>query len=259
MHAWRAAQIGILPYAGVDIATFELLKEHLLDVHDGAPPPYTILGAGMLSSTIAQFVSYPLALTRTRLQARRAVPRRSSSPWNPAMPAALLEPLAPAQRWLRMEREGSLGNWAGEARGCCVRACTRACIRVLAHAPPSWAAYEQSPVGRLVQAWHAPLQNAQRAACCRWPLALRDRTAILFLYFFSTVQVTHQSRHTSQSCSRAGGSAAAGSGAALQLRAGPGVLRAARQVHGHGGRPGEDRGERGLPWPLQGAAWVPYG
>ena len=63
-------QIGILPYAGVDIATFELLKEHMLDVYDGSPPPYCILGAGMLSSTVAQFVSYPLALTRTRLQAR---------------------------------------------------------------------------------------------------------------------------------------------------------------------------------------------
>jgi hypothetical protein len=88
VRARRAAQIGILPYAGVDIATFELLKEHLLDVHDGAPPPYTILGAGMLSSTIAQFVSYPLALTRTRLQARRAAPRRFSLPQNPAMPAA---------------------------------------------------------------------------------------------------------------------------------------------------------------------------
>ncbi len=54
----------------MDIATFELLKEHMLDVYDGSPPPYCILGAGMLSSTVAQFVSYPLALVRTRLQAR---------------------------------------------------------------------------------------------------------------------------------------------------------------------------------------------
>ncbi len=61
-------QIGILPYAGVDIATFEVLKEWLLDHYDGAPPPYTILAAGMASSSIAQFSSYPLALTRTRLQ-----------------------------------------------------------------------------------------------------------------------------------------------------------------------------------------------
>jgi hypothetical protein len=61
-------QIGILPYAGVDIMTFEVLKEYLLDHYDGAPPPYCILGAGMVSSSIAQFASYPLALVRTRLQ-----------------------------------------------------------------------------------------------------------------------------------------------------------------------------------------------
>ncbi|KAK9789970.1 hypothetical protein WJX73_009825 [Symbiochloris irregularis] len=62
--------IGILPYAGVDIAAFEMLKEHMLTVYSGAPPPLAILGAGMVSSTIAQFASYPLALVRTRLQAQ---------------------------------------------------------------------------------------------------------------------------------------------------------------------------------------------
>ena len=61
-------QIGILPYAGVDIMTFELMKEYLLERYDGMPPPYAILGAGMLSSSIAQFASYPLALVRTRMQ-----------------------------------------------------------------------------------------------------------------------------------------------------------------------------------------------
>lgn len=38
--------------------------------YDGMPPPFMILGAGMCSSSIAQFASYPLALTRTRLQAQ---------------------------------------------------------------------------------------------------------------------------------------------------------------------------------------------
>lgn len=61
-------QIGILPYAGVDIMTFELLKEYLLERYDGMPPPWAILGAGMTSSSIAQFASYPLALVRTRMQ-----------------------------------------------------------------------------------------------------------------------------------------------------------------------------------------------
>ena len=63
--------VGILPYAGVDIAVFELLKDRLVESYpNGRPPPAAILAAGMVSSTIAQFVSYPLALCRTRLQAQ---------------------------------------------------------------------------------------------------------------------------------------------------------------------------------------------
>ena len=65
------SMMGILPYAGVDITVFEMLKERLLDEYDGMPPPpHSILGAGMLSSSIAQFSAYPLALVRTRLQAQ---------------------------------------------------------------------------------------------------------------------------------------------------------------------------------------------
>jgi hypothetical protein len=61
-------QLGIIPYAGVDIAVFEMLKERLLEEYDGLPPAPLILGAGMVSSSIAQFASYPLAVVRTRLQ-----------------------------------------------------------------------------------------------------------------------------------------------------------------------------------------------
>ena len=61
-------QLGIIPFAGVDIAAFEIFKEHLLHKYHGDPPPLSILGAGMMSSSIAQFASYPLALVRTRLQ-----------------------------------------------------------------------------------------------------------------------------------------------------------------------------------------------
>ena len=60
--------------------TFELLKEHLLERYDGMPPPWAILGAGMTSSSIAQFASYPLALVRTRMQVRRSADRGSHSP-----------------------------------------------------------------------------------------------------------------------------------------------------------------------------------
>jgi solute carrier family 25 phosphate transporter 23/24/25/41 len=59
-----------LPYAGVDICLFELLKDRLLDRYDGDPPHAAIVAGGMVSSSIAQFVSYPLALVRTRLQVR---------------------------------------------------------------------------------------------------------------------------------------------------------------------------------------------
>jgi len=64
------SMLGILPYAGVDITAFELLKEWLIEEYDGAPPPHMILGAGMLSSSLAQFSAYPFALVRTRLQAQ---------------------------------------------------------------------------------------------------------------------------------------------------------------------------------------------
>lgn len=77
VEGWRAfyrgltpSMLGIIPYAGVDIAVFEMLKERLLDEYEGFPPAHMILGAGMVSSSIAQFASYPLALTRTRLQAQ---------------------------------------------------------------------------------------------------------------------------------------------------------------------------------------------
>lgn len=48
------SMIGILPYAGVDIALFEILKEMLLDKYEGNPPHLYILTAGMISSSVAQ-------------------------------------------------------------------------------------------------------------------------------------------------------------------------------------------------------------
>ncbi|CAL5218925.1 g671 [Coccomyxa viridis] len=93
--------IGILPYAGVDIMTFELLKEYLLERYDGMPPPWAILGAGMTSSSIAQFASYPLALVRTRMQAQG---------WggSPVMYKGMWDVLAKA-----VEKEGVKGLYKG--------------------------------------------------------------------------------------------------------------------------------------------------
>lgn len=60
--------VGIIPYAGLDIAAFEAMREQLHERYDGRPPPQHLLLAGMLSSTGAQLVAYPFGLVRTRLQ-----------------------------------------------------------------------------------------------------------------------------------------------------------------------------------------------
>lgn len=61
---------GIIPYAGTDIATFEMTKQFMVEKFQGEPPAYVLIGSGMFSTSVAQFVSYPFALVRTRLQAQ---------------------------------------------------------------------------------------------------------------------------------------------------------------------------------------------
>lgn len=63
--------IGIIPYAGIDLATYETLKKKYLSLHgDGQPPQiWLLLACGTVSSTLGQLCSYPLALVRTRMQA----------------------------------------------------------------------------------------------------------------------------------------------------------------------------------------------
>jgi solute carrier family 25 phosphate transporter 23/24/25/41 len=77
-----ASMAGILPYAGVDMAVYSLLKERYLRERgaagtrgDGAagfsiPSPLVPLVCGAVSSTTGQIVSYPLQLVRTRLQSQ---------------------------------------------------------------------------------------------------------------------------------------------------------------------------------------------
>ncbi|XP_025075228.1 calcium-binding mitochondrial carrier protein SCaMC-2 isoform X1 [Pogonomyrmex barbatus] len=63
--------IGILPYAGIDLAVYETLKNSYLRTHDKKEQPafWVLLLCGTASSTAGQVCSYPLALVRTRLQA----------------------------------------------------------------------------------------------------------------------------------------------------------------------------------------------
>lgn len=63
--------LGIIPYAGIDLAVYETLKNKYLRQHENEQPSFwVLLACGSASSTLGQVCSYPLALIRTRLQAQ---------------------------------------------------------------------------------------------------------------------------------------------------------------------------------------------
>ncbi|XP_053086360.1 calcium-binding mitochondrial carrier protein SCaMC-2-B isoform X2 [Pangasianodon hypophthalmus] len=65
--------LGIIPYAGIDLAVYETLKNSWLQTYatDSADPGvFVLLACGTMSSTCGQLASYPLALVRTRMQAQ---------------------------------------------------------------------------------------------------------------------------------------------------------------------------------------------
>ncbi|KJH44373.1 hypothetical protein DICVIV_09613 [Dictyocaulus viviparus] len=64
--------LGIIPYAGIDLAIYETLKKLYVRHHKDCTEPgvLALLVCGTCSSTCGQLASYPLALVRTRLQAR---------------------------------------------------------------------------------------------------------------------------------------------------------------------------------------------
>ncbi|XP_075396387.1 mitochondrial adenyl nucleotide antiporter SLC25A24-like [Tenrec ecaudatus] len=65
--------LGIIPYAGIDLAVFELLKNYCLEHYaknSVNPGVMILLGCCTLSSTCGQLASFPLNLLRTRLQAQ---------------------------------------------------------------------------------------------------------------------------------------------------------------------------------------------
>lgn len=66
--------LGIVPYAGIDLAVYETLKKKYIATHNTEQPSFLLLLAcGSASSTLGQVCSYPLALVRTRLQAQVVV------------------------------------------------------------------------------------------------------------------------------------------------------------------------------------------
>ncbi|KAM9811060.1 calcium-binding mitochondrial carrier protein SCaMC-2-A [Neosynchiropus ocellatus] len=67
--------LGIIPYAGIDLAVYETLKNHYLQQYSpnsSDPGVVVLLACGTVSSTCGQLASYPLALVRTRMQAQAA-------------------------------------------------------------------------------------------------------------------------------------------------------------------------------------------
>ncbi|CAK4071303.1 unnamed protein product [Aphanomyces euteiches] len=67
--------LGIVPYAGVDLALFFTLKEAYVAHFDVAPSVGHVLLFGAVSSSCGQVVSYPLQVVRTKLQAQGMVGR----------------------------------------------------------------------------------------------------------------------------------------------------------------------------------------
>ncbi|XP_008334112.1 calcium-binding mitochondrial carrier protein SCaMC-2-A [Cynoglossus semilaevis] len=68
--------LGIIPYAGIDLAVYETLKNRYLQhyrANTTDPGVLVFLACGTISSTCGQLASYPLALIRTRMQAQAAI------------------------------------------------------------------------------------------------------------------------------------------------------------------------------------------
>ncbi|XP_029467829.1 calcium-binding mitochondrial carrier protein SCaMC-2 isoform X2 [Rhinatrema bivittatum] len=68
--------LGIIPYAGIDLAVYETLKNTWLQryaINSADPGVFVLLACGTISSTCGQLASYPLALVRTRMQAQASI------------------------------------------------------------------------------------------------------------------------------------------------------------------------------------------
>ncbi|CAL5193042.1 unnamed protein product [Lathyrus oleraceus] len=64
--------LGIIPYAGIDLAAYETLKEMSKKyiIQDGEPGPLVQLGCGTVSGALGATCVYPLQVVRTRMQAQ---------------------------------------------------------------------------------------------------------------------------------------------------------------------------------------------
>lgn len=65
-----ASMMGVVPYSSVDLALFFFMKNLYLKKYQDEPNIGNLLLFGALSGMVAQFVAYPFALVRTRLQSQ---------------------------------------------------------------------------------------------------------------------------------------------------------------------------------------------
>ncbi|OAF67894.1 Mitochondrial thiamine pyrophosphate carrier 1 [Intoshia linei] len=70
-NGYATNTLGIIPFAGLDLAIYESLKNRYYKYQNltNEPSIFIILGSSVVSSTCAQLATYPLALIRTKLQA----------------------------------------------------------------------------------------------------------------------------------------------------------------------------------------------
>lgn len=66
-------QVGIIPYAGFEIAFYEALKQYWEAKRGKRLHPLATMTTGAVASAGAQVLTYPLALVRTRMQVRSKI------------------------------------------------------------------------------------------------------------------------------------------------------------------------------------------
>ncbi|UJR25868.1 hypothetical protein I4U23_007218 [Adineta vaga] len=92
---WRGYtlnQIGIVPYAGFDLACYESLKRLYIKTHENRQPPvYIYLSCGAISSFAGQLVTYPITLLRIRRQGQIVpLPHMDQSKAHPVLPIRVM-------------------------------------------------------------------------------------------------------------------------------------------------------------------------
>ncbi|KAK4488916.1 hypothetical protein RD792_004706 [Penstemon davidsonii] len=75
--------LGIIPYAGIDLAVYETLKDMARKyiLQDGEPGPLVQLSCGTISGSLGATCVYPLQVVRTRMQAQRVKSSMSDIFW----------------------------------------------------------------------------------------------------------------------------------------------------------------------------------